>query len=59
MGKYKTSAELIRLGVVSGHDMTTESALTKMMYLFGHEADNESVKEKLELSLRGELTRIK
>ena len=35
MGHYETSARLKEIGIISGKDLTTESALAKMMYLLG------------------------
>jgi L-asparaginase len=55
-GKYETSKGLKEIGVLSGHDMTTEAALTKMMYLFGEGHDLSSMKELMQVSLRGEVS---
>ena len=35
MGHYQTSTLLRKIGVVGAKDMTTESAIAKMMYLLG------------------------
>ena len=57
MGQYAVSLPLLKAGVVSGYDITTEALLTKMMYLFGENPDNnELVKELLQSPLCGELT---
>ncbi len=56
MGKYETSAALGPLGVVSGHDITTESAVAKMMFLLGKGLQKEELKQQLQMPLRGEMT---
>lgn len=56
MGLYEASVGLNKCGVVSGADMTTEAAITKMMYLFGAPIDTEEVKYWLQRPLRGEMT---
>ncbi len=56
MGKYQTSVKLGDTGVLSGYDISTESALAKMMYLFGEGFSNDEVKKLLLTPLRGEMT---
>ncbi len=56
MGHYKTSQSLLKIGVISGKDITTEAAITKMMYLLGNSAPKSEFKTLFETSLRGELT---
>jgi L-asparaginase len=56
MGMYETSRKLLEAGVISGRDMTTEAAVTKMMYLAGASHDREWIKRQLSVSLRGEMT---
>jgi len=56
MGKYETSMELQNSGVISGYDSTTESAITKLMFLLGHNLSHEEMKRSLNKPIRGEIT---
>jgi L-asparaginase len=56
IGKYHTSRELGRIGVMSGLDITTESAVAKLMYLFGTGLNKPDIEKLLQASLRGEIT---
>ena len=56
MGKYYTSQHLQKIGVISGTDMTTESALAKMMYLLPKRLSMKVFKTIFETSLRGEVS---
>jgi len=56
MGKYYTSQRLQKIGIISGKDMTTESALGKMMYLLPKGLSMKVFKTIFETSLRGEVT---
>jgi len=58
MGHYETSIELEKIGVISGNDITTESALAKLMYLLGENIPKNKFKYLLETQLRGEISLI-
>ena len=54
--RYDTGRAMSTTGVVPGHDITSEAAITKLMYLFGHGLSSAEVREAMTLPLRGELT---
>ncbi len=56
MDIYEAGRGLERAGVVSGRDITTEAAVTKLMWLAGLGVEADEVKKMLRESLRGEIT---
>ena len=57
MGLYAVSLNLMKAGVLSGYDITTEALLTKMMLLLGENVDDTAkVRELLGKNLCGEIT---
>lgn len=56
MERYETGYRLRQAGVVSGYDSTTESAVTKLMFLLGHHYSPAEVREWMCRSIAGEIT---
>ncbi len=55
-GHYETSVVLKQIGVISGKDITTESAIAKLMYLLNKNLSKEDFTFYFEKSLRGEIS---
>tara|TARA_B100000795_G_scaffold267336_1_gene251966 strand:- start:2558 stop:3589 length:1032 start_codon:yes stop_codon:yes gene_type:complete len=55
-GHYETSVTLKQIGVISGKDITTESAIAKLMYLLSENLSLKEFTDYFEKSLRGEIS---
>lgn len=53
---YESGLKLAGAGIISGHDMTPEAALTKLMYVLGRNESPERARVEFLKNLRGEFT---
>ncbi len=56
MGQYQTSEKMRELGIINGGDISTEAAITKLMYMLGRGVSPTSFKTVFETSIRGEMS---
>ena len=55
MGKYEASEALKKMGIIDGKDLTTESAITKLMILLRKNISHKMFKIKFEENIAGEI----
>ena len=55
-GEYATNEAFKKAGIICGKDITTEAAITKLMFLLGKRLSDKEVKIQLQKNLRGEVS---
>ena len=53
---YQVGNKLLKLGVIQGRDMTSEAAMTKLMWALGQGMTQEQIKKLFQTNLAGEIT---
>ena len=56
LGVYQVGNQLLDLGVIQARDMTTEAAMTKLMWALGQKMSQEEIAELFKKNLAGEVT---
>ena len=58
LGVYQVGTQLLQLGVIQGRDMTSEAAMTKLMWALGQGMNQKEIANLFATSLAGEITII-
>lgn len=53
---YQVGSKLLQMGVIQGRDMTSEAAMTKLMWALGQGMTQDQIRELFAVSLAGEIT---
>ena len=56
LGVYQVGQKLLNLGVIQGRDMTSEAAMTKLMWALGQGMSQKQIEELFKRNLAGEIT---
>ena len=56
LGVYQVGTKLLNLGVIQAHDMTSEAAMTKLMWAIGQGMTEEQIKTLFATNLAGEIS---
>lgn len=52
---YETGKKVLQAGILEAHDMTTEAAVTKLMWVLGQTDDKEEIRRFFQQNLVGEM----
>ena len=56
MDGYETGRRAHEIGALEAHDMTTEAALTKLMWILGMTTDPSEIRDYYSMNIAGEMT---
>jgi L-asparaginase len=56
LGVYQVGTRLLALGVIQAHDMTSEAAMTKLMWGIGQGMNGDEIKKLFATNLAGEIS---